>query len=210
MELIGLLLLSASLSVDAFTIGTSCALGGIKASWRARIIICLISVLIMGTSIICGEGLANMINPEAARLIGCGMLCLLGLYIIFGAFGKTKKRRGKKSVTFALKPLGITVSIIKDPISCDMDKSHSIDSREACYIGTALSIDSVGAGVSMGVSGIGALSAAGMCGLCQLIFLCAGLFLGSRLRDIERIPQKAFTAASGAIIILAAIIKMFI
>lgn len=210
MELIGLMLLSVSLSIDAFTIGTSCALGGIKTSWRARIIICLISVLIMGISVVCGEWLAKLINPNVSRLIGCGMLCLLGVYIILGALGKTKKHREKKSVTLVLKSLGITVNIIKNPVSCDIDKSNSIDTREACYIGVALSIDSVGAGVSMGVSGMNALSVAGMSGLCQLIFLCVGLFLGSRLRNIERLPQKIFTIMSGVIIILISIFKIFV
>lgn len=209
MEFLGLLLLSVSLSIDAFTIGTSCALSGIKASWKSRLVICAVSVLIMGISVFCGEALAKLINQNTARYIGCGMLCILGIYIIFGSFGKEKKQK-KKSITFALKPLGITISIIKDPSMCDIDKSNTIDTKEACYIGTALSIDSVGAGVSMGVSGIGAISAAGLCGACQLIFLCMGLFLGKKLRNIEKIPPKVFTRISGTIIILIAIIKLFV
>lgn len=210
MEFIGLLLLSVSLSVDAFSIGTSCALGGIKTSWRARVVICLISVAIMALSVVCGEWLAKLISPNVSRFVGCAMLCLLGVYIILGALGKTKNRREKKSVTLVLKPLGITVNIIRNPASCDIDRSKSIDMREACYIGTALSVDSIGAGVSMGVSGMSALSVAGMCGLCQLVFLCVGILLGGRLRNIERVPQKVFTVASGVIIILISIVRMFV
>ena len=144
MEIFGLLLLSMSLSIDAFTIGTSCALGGIKASWKSRLIICAISVLIMGISIFCGEALARFISQEVAKYIGCGMLCILGIYIIFGSFARNKKPK-RKSITLALKPLGITISIIREPSLCDIDKSNTIDSKEACYIGTALSIDSIGA-----------------------------------------------------------------
>lgn len=210
MEFIGLLLLSLSLSVDAFTIGASCAFGGIKTSWQARIMICLISVLIMGVSVVSGEWLARLINENVSKLIGCGMLSLFGIYIIFGSFGKTKKRREKKNVTFVLKPLGITVNIIRNPTSCDIDQSNSIDMLEACYIGAALSIDSVGAGISMGISGVNALSAAGLSGLCQLIFLCAGLGLGGRLKNIRHIPQRLFTAVSGVIVILVSVIKVFI
>ncbi len=209
MEIFGLLLLSMSLSIDAFTIGTSCALGGIKASWKSRLIICAISVLIMGISIFCGEALARFISQEVARYIGCGMLCILGIYIIFGSFARNKKPK-RKSITLALKPLGITISIIREPSLCDIDNSNTIDSKEACYIGTALSIDSIGAGVSMGVSGIGAISAAGLCGAFQLIFLCCGLFLGKKLRGIERIPSEIFTRISGLVIILIAVIKLFI
>ena len=36
MEIFGLLLLSMSLSIDAFTIGTSCALGGIKGGFFSK------------------------------------------------------------------------------------------------------------------------------------------------------------------------------
>ena len=203
MEIFGLLLLSMSLSIDAFTIGTSCALGGIKASWKSRLIICAISVLIMGISIFCGEALARFISQEVARYIGCGMLCILGIYIIFGSFARNKKPK-RKSITLALKPLGITISIIREPSLCDIDKSNTIDSKEACYIGTALSIDSIG------VSGIGAISAAGLCGAFQLIFLCCGLFLGKKLRGIERIPSEIFTRISGLVIILIAVIRLFI
>ena len=200
MEIFGLLLLSMSLSIDAFTIGTSCALGGIKASWKSRLIICAISVLIMGISIFCGEALARFISQEVARYIGCGMLCILGIYIIFGSFARNKKPK-RKSITLALKPLGITISIIREPSLCDIDKSNTIDSKEACYIGTAL---------SMGVSGIGAISAAGLCGAFQLIFLCFGLFLGKKLRGIERIPSEIFTRISGLVIILIAVIRLLI
>lgn len=210
MEILGLLLLSISLSIDAFAIGTSCALSGIKTSWKSRFIICAISVLIMGVSILCGEILARFISQIAAKYIGCGMLCILGAYIIFGSFNKKSKPEKKTSITFIVKPLGITINIIREPSLCDIDKSNSIDAKEACYIGTALSIDSIGAGVSMGVSGIGAISMAGLCGICQLMFLCAGLILGKKLRSIERIPQKAFTRASGIIIILIAVIKLFL
>ncbi len=62
----------------------------------------------------------------------------------------------------------------------------------------------------MGVSGIGAISAAGLCGAFQLIFLCCGLFLGKKLRGIERIPSEIFTRISGLVIILIAVIRLFI
>lgn len=210
MGFFGLLLLSISLSIDAFTIGTSCALGGIKASWKSRLIICAISVIIMGASVLCGETMARLISQDAAKYIGCGMLCILGIYIILGSIRKNKKSKKKRNITLALKPLGITINIIREPSTCDIDKSNTIDSKEACYIGTALSIDSVGAGVSMGVSGASAVSAAGLCGICQLIFLCAGLFLGRKLRGIERISQKTLTRISGIIIIAIAVIKLFV
>ena len=47
--------------------------------------------------------------------------------------------------------LRITIKIIKNPISSDLDKSNTIDSKEALFLGLALSLDSycIGIGFSM-------------------------------------------------------------
>lgn len=213
LELLGLILLSVSLSVDAFGIGTSCAVRGIKTPWRSRVIICIVSMAVTGLAVSFGKGASSLMPPWLAKVIGCAMLCVLGLYIIVGALTTNKKRKAgkkKKSITLALKPLGITVNIIKDPISCDMDSSKSIDSFEACYMGVALSVDSFAAGVSTGITGMSSIAVVAMCGGCQLLFLCMGLFLGKRLRLVKNINDKVFTVISGVLLIVLSIIRVLL
>lgn len=212
LELLGLMLLSVSLSVDAFGIGTSCAIRGIKTPWRSRFVICVVSMAVTGIAVSFGKGASSLMPPWLAKVIGCAMLCALGLYIILGALTKRKQNRNKKekSITLALKPLGITVNIIKDPISCDIDRSKSIDSLEACYMGVALSVDSFAAGVSTGITGMSSIAVVAMCGGCQLLFLCMGLLLGKHLRLVKNINDKIFTVISGALLIVLSIIRVFI
>lgn len=44
----------------------------------------------------------------------------------------------EKVYRFFIRFLGITIEIIKNPIYSDLDKSHSIDSKEAIFLAFAL------------------------------------------------------------------------
>ena len=91
MNLLGVLLLAISLSMDALGIGISYGLRGIRTPWKARVTICLISMLFTGAAVGLGNVLLMVIPPEAARLAGAGMLALLGLFIIVQSFWEKNK-----------------------------------------------------------------------------------------------------------------------
>ena len=68
MSFAAVLILAVSLSMDALGIGISYGLRGIRVSWKARVVICAMSML-----------------------LGCGMLLILGLVIIVQGFRKRKE-----------------------------------------------------------------------------------------------------------------------
>lgn len=101
-----------------------------------------------------------------------------------------------------LKSLGITISIIRDPISSDLDNSKKIDAKEAAYLGVALSIDSICIGIGISVIGLSSLVFPILTAIFQLLFLSVGTFLGKRIITTSNIPDNIWNIISGILLIL--------
>ncbi len=210
-----LILLAVSLSMDALGIGISYAVGGIKTPFKAKLVICLVSILITAIAVSFGNILLMFISEKVAKIVGALMLIALGCFIILQAFfGKDKdlNKNVKKEGTIAelaLKSLGISIKIIRNPIVCDFDNSRCIDMFEALYLGIALSIDSFGVGVSSSVSGLNSFFVPIAVGVFQLLFLCFGEFLGKKIKKISNLNPKIFVILSGFILIVLAVLRCF-
>ena len=213
MKALALILLSVSLSMDSLGIGISYGIRKIKIPWPAKLIICAISLIITAIAVTLGTLILVIIPGKVAEIIGILMLAFLGLFIIFSAlFPKKEKIKKTKTVrSIVLKPLGITVKIIRNPVSCDFDKSKHIDILEAVYLGVALSIDSFAAGVSSVISGgINLLMIPISVGLAQLAFLTLGDAIGKKISSISKIDSKVFVVISGSLLIVMALLRVFL
>lgn len=214
MGIFEILFFSTALSIDALGIGISCELRNIKTPISARIVICCVSVAVTGTAVFMGAAISEFIPLQISKAISFIMLVAFGICIIFGSFGDNKKNKKPKKLkkenilNLAVKPLGITIRIIRNPVECDIDKSSSIDMSEACYIGLAISVDSFVAGLGAGVGGISGVIVPIMCGVCQMIFLCCGIKIGKKLHQIKFIKQKYFSIISGIMLIMIAILRI--
>ena len=82
MSFAAVLILAVSLSMDALGIGISYGLRGIRVSWKARVVICAMSMMVTGAAVGLGSVLLEVIPLPAAKLLGCGMLLILGLVIL--------------------------------------------------------------------------------------------------------------------------------
>ena len=213
MDFIGCLLLAVSLSMDALGIGISYGVRKIRVPFFSRLIICVISIFITGAAVFLGGMILSLLNPGIAKFIGAGMLALLGCFIIFQAFVGEKTKRKKKCGTLKsifIKPFGITIKIVRDPISCDFDKSNRIDVFEAVYLGVALSIDSFGVGISSAVSGLNSMIIPIAAGICQLCMLCIGGFLGARLEKLHWGNNRIWNIISGALLVIISVLRFFL
>lgn len=214
MGVLALILLSVSLSMDSLGIGISYGIRKIKIPCAARITICIISILFTAIAVAFGSLILLIMPADISKLIGILMLAILGIFIIMSSILPNKKRKKEKPKhvwNIALKPFGITVKIIKNPVSCDFDSSKHIDIIEAIYLGVALSIDSFAAGVSYVVSGgINVLIIPISVGICQLIFLSLGDFTGKKISSISKIDSKVFVIISGLLLIAMAISRIFV
>ena len=113
MSFAAVLILAVSLSMDALGIGISYGLRRIRVSWKARVVICAMSMMVTGAAVGLGSVLLEVIPLPAAKLLGCGMLLILGLVIIVQGFRKRKE---------------------ENSFSCDFDRSKAIETAEALYL----------------------------------------------------------------------------
>ena len=207
---LGIGLLAVSLSIDALGIGLSYGLRKIKIPILAKLIICFISMAFTETAILIGNVIKNFLPDIISKGIGSLMLLVLGIFIIVQAFIKKEKPPKPKSSSFSFKFLGVTVNIIRNPSSCDFDKSCDIDALEAIYLGTALSIDSFGAGVSSAVTGLNSILVPLTVGLFQILFLYFGNILGKKVSSFKKLDSKVFVVLSGSLMIILAAIRFLV
>lgn len=215
MWLLSGILLAVSLSMDALGIGISYGLRNVKVSGLPRIIISFISLLFTATAIGIGNVIILFLPDCLAKLVGSGMLAVLGVAILVQAFKdsqkvENKEKKSAKIWNLNLKSFGITIKIIRRTNSCNIENSNKVGIKESIYMGVALSIDSFGAGISSAVSGINNFFVPIMVGLCQFIFLSFGIFCGHKLTALKKINSNVFVILSGMLLIILAFIRYFL
>jgi len=109
----------------------------------------------------------------------------------------------------SLKPLGITVQVIRNPMLCDIDRSRSISPFEAIFLGTALSVDSISVGIGYALLGpVGPLAPLAV-GLCQFAFLCLGGWIGGRFAALKVKRADRLQLVAIAVMFVLIIVRIF-
>lgn len=196
-----------SVNLDSIGVGISYGLRKIHIATSASIIIALFSVLYAALALCAGSLLTRVLPDWMGKTAGSAILLILGVSICISAFRPARSRTVKTERSFAIRPLGVTISIVRDPIACDFDGSRRIDPREAIYLGLALSLDSIGVGIGAGLSGITAWFLPPIIGLLQFLFLTLGSILGKSLRRVTKIPPQTWTLLSGALLIVLSLLR---
>lgn len=212
--LLSYFLLAASVSVDSLGIGITYGLRKTKISKGANCILFILSVIITSFSVVIGNKIAEFVPPIVATLIGSFFLLFMGVWVIYQALEKKEPEeliflQEPKMHQFFIDFLGITIQIIRDPISSDLDSSHRIDWKEALYLGIALSIDSFGVGICSSIIGYSSFWFPVLVASFQLLFLTGGRWLGERISSTSSIPENIWSVLSGALLICIAISRFF-
>ena len=213
MTILNIILLAISLSIDAFGIGISYSIRKVAIPFSSKIIISMISIIMTGVSFIIGSTILLFVNETVAKFTGCFMLIILGIWtIVQGLKNKSevkKEEQENKTLSFFIKPLKLTIQVIKGPTDFDMDNSKHIDIFESVYLGVSLSIDSLVVGISYAVVGGSSYLIPIYVGLAQFIFLSLGEILGLKIASIKKVDSKVFVVLSGSILILLSGMRMF-
>ena len=209
-----IILLAVALSIDALGIGVSYSLRGIQLPLGAKIIIAMLSVLFTFIAILLGKSIVYIFSPYIAKFIGIVILLFMGVWIILQGIKKDEKKeteilKDDTIINIIIKSLGITIKVIRNPLSCDFDKSSKIDPFEAIYMGIALSIDSIGVGIGSAIAGVNSLIIPFAVGFFQLLFLYLGDFVGKKLLMFEKIDSRIWVVISGLLLIIIAIVRCF-
>lgn len=184
-----ILMLALAVSGDGFLVGVAYGVKKIKIPLISLLVIALASTTAVTVSMLCGKGLASVLSPEFASRTGAILLLIIGMYFILQACGEKINNLGNDNnepiITIKVKPLGIIVQILKQPSSADMDCSGEISLHEAFFLGLALALDALGAGLGAAMAGFNILLTAICVGVLKFILLNSGIYLG-RLMGNQR------------------------
>lgn len=179
--LINSLILALSSSIDSLGIGITYGIKNTKITVYSQIILFIISVFVTTISIMLGSVLKSFLSDIISKIIGSGILILIGIIIIF----QTKD----KSSSF------------------DFNHSNIIDPSEAIALGIALSLDSLCIGIGGSIFGLNITLFPLSVAVLQLLFLNLGNFFGKRLIKFVNIPSGIWSIFSGGLLILIGIVK---
>lgn len=210
-------ILATSVSIDSLGIGITYGLRNTKITGFAKVILFIISSLITSLSVGIGNKLSDMLSDTVTTYIGSIFLIFMGLFVIYQALKNTNNVEKKeyfknepKIYQFFIKFLGITIQIIRDPISSDLDGSKKIDWKEACYLGIALSIDSICVGIGSSIIGYNSFLFPILVATFQLVFLSIGRLFGEKIALASNIPENIWSVLSGVLLICIGISRFFV
>lgn len=212
------LLLATSVSIDSLGIGITYGLRNTKITSVAKVILFIISILITSFSVMIGTTLSVLFPESFINFMGCVFLLCMGLWVIYQALMRKNETTNEltflsdepKIHQFFIRFLGITIQIIRDPISSDFDHSKKIDWKEAFYLGIALSIDSLCVGICSTMLGPSSFLFPVFVATFQLIFLSIGSFLGKKVSSSSSLPENIWTVLSGVLLICIGLSRFFI
>ncbi len=208
------ILFAITLSIDSIGIGITYGLKNTRINISSKCILFGISFFFCILSLLAGNLLIHFISPVLANVLGVFLLIFLGLMMIYqGIFphkksSKIQKKNSSKIHQFFIKPLGITIQIIRNPISSDFDDSNTIDGKEALFLGTALSLDYFAGGIGIATLGVNPIFFPFFVSIFQLIFLSFGNMLGKKIKSICGFPTNIWTILSGLLFLLIAFIRI--
>lgn len=159
-----------------------------------------------------GDVIKNIFSDFVTKLMGNIILIAMGGFICFQAIHKNEinykmNKKDEKIYSFFIDFLGITIKIIKNPSSSDLDSSNSIDSKEALFLGVALSLDCFCIGMGGSMIGVSPLLFPLFISIFQLVFLNMGYILGKKLYQLSHLPDNTWSIISGILLIFIGLLR---
>ena len=218
--LLNCLFLAISSNIDSIGIGITYGIKNTKITIGAKSILFFISFIISIISIYFGNLLKFIFPDFLIHYLGAFLLILMGLFMCFQSLKKSKRddivKNNKnlemsdteKIYSFFIKCLGITIKIIKNPSSSDLDKSNVIDSKEALFLGLALSLDSLCIGIGFSMLNTFSMIFPVLTSCFQLFFLSLGNYCGKKLYSFSKLPDNIWSTISGILLIMIGFCKI--
>jgi putative sporulation protein YtaF len=194
LEIYSLLLLAFAVSMDSFNVGFTYGMRRIAIPLYAIIIIACCSSFSLYIAELLGSLFGVFLTPNIGQKIGGSILILLGIWALYQCFRSLQENKKqeyqiqqsqeeKVLLKFEIKSIGVVIHILKRPMTADLDKSGTINGFEAVLLGTALSLDSFGAGISASMLAFSPVLLAVTVGVMSAIFIVAGSWFGKSIGE---------------------------
>jgi len=188
MEFFTLILFALALNMDTFATGVAYGIRRIKIPFSSLLIISGLSVLAITLSMLAGNVLAGFFSEAFAQRLGGIILLLIGIWFFLQSLGKNIIRGsgeagatgegGKTLLHIRIYSLGLVIHVLREPHRADLDRSGEISAREALLLGTALAMDSFGAGFAACLLGFDPVLTAALVGGGHIALTYLGLLAG--------------------------------
>lgn len=211
--LLNCLLLAIPVSLDCIGIGITYGIKNTYITNLAKCIIFAIFFVVTSIAITIGSIIVKIFSISFANILGVVLLIFMGTWIIFQSFKPKKEKKKEENIkpkiyNLIIKPLGLTIKIIKNPTNSDLDHSNHIDAKEALYLGFAISLDAFCAGVGCSAVGINSFFFPLFISIFHIIFLTLGSIIGMKLSSSTKIPDNIWSIVSGILLIAIGIFKL--
>ena len=202
------ILLVLVLSLDAFVASIAYGTNKIKIPFRSVLIINTICSLFLGVSIFFGSQIKKILPNNITLILSFSILMLLGIYYLFESIIKTyleKKLEENEKVKIKLFDIWIIIDVYCDETKADFNLSKKLDAKEAVYLATALSLDSLAVGFGSSLGNINYLHVIGLSLIIGLFSIYSGIFIGKKIVEKTKINLSWL---SGILLIILAILKL--
>ncbi len=205
-----------ALSLDGFGVGLSYGMRKIRIPWKSLLIISIASALALAFSMIAGQIIASFLSKGIASFLGGLALILVGGWLLLQGWSQRLAPKDSSDpcnidaltvFKFHIPSLGLVISILKEPSKADFDESGTISVNEAIFLGFALAMDALGAGLGAAMMGFSPWFTPFVLSGAKFILVSLGLYLGSHF-IVDRF-RKNLGLLPGMIIIALGIIQLF-
>lgn len=201
------LILVLSLCIDTFVASIAYGTDRIKIPMSSALIINLVCSSFLSISLFFGSIFKDILNPSVASTLSFSLLMILGVYRLFESFFKTsiyKISNIGAPLTFKVFDFKFVLEIYANETKADYDKSKVLTPKEALYLATALSLDSLAVGFGSSLGNVRYIEVV----LLSLIIGIASLLCGVKIgkKFIEKIDIN-LSWLSGVMLIVLAIVR---
>ena len=214
MEMLSYFLFALALNIDSFVAGLAYGARQIKVPLLSLLIISLISVAAISISMAGGKVLLALIPEAMAHRLGGLLLMFIGFWVLLQTrrANRTEKDRSRENSVprlfrIHIRPLGLVIQILKEPVRADQDSSGAISPQEAILLGTALAMDAFAAGFAVSMLGFSAGFTTLVVGLGHFLLTYVGILLGRAI--MVRGMGQQICVLPGCILILLGLYKIY-
>lgn len=201
MIMLSVILFAISSSLDNLVIGTAYGLKKIKIRLTSNIIIAIITSLGTFLAMYLGEYITEFLPVSIADSLGAVVILLVGVYFVVQS--GINHIRDKKATEVALKDIDAMVEYADES---DLNKSGSIEIKEAILVSIGLSVNNLGSGIAASLTGLPIYTTVITTFIFSIITIIVGQYLGSSL--LGRFFGRYSPMISGVLLVLLGIAEL--
>lgn len=192
------LLFVTAVSIDSFGIGCVLGMKGIRIALHRIVIIAFLSGGVFWISSLLGGLFLPFVSQKYTELLGAWAFIAMGIYFLWQYFKEKQTPLNGESIW--INPS----RVLNHPEAADVDGSGGIKGKEVWILGTALALDTVGAGVSGAFIGVFPVLTACLIMTATCLMLLAGILSGAKLSE----KAEGLAILPGVLLIIIGLIKL--